>query len=107
MPRDDFPERNVILRLGKRQQQRAVRIGIIVMEAMQESYDDTDLIWLGRLARALLGEAHAADLVQDTVAAMMATTVIIFGRSRFTAPAWTALRRSLGARSRPCFRRSW
>ena len=36
---------------------------------MQEFIDDRDLAWLGRLAGALLGESHAADLVQDTVAA--------------------------------------
>jgi RNA polymerase sigma factor (sigma-70 family) len=39
------------------------------MEAMNEPIDNLDLAWLGRLARALLGESQAADLVQDTVAA--------------------------------------
>ena len=40
------------------------------------SIDSTDLLWLGRLARALLGEDHAADdLVQQTVLAALETRV--------------------------------
>lgn len=60
------------------------------------SLDSTDLTWLAGLARALLGEAHAAeDLVQETAVAAMEGALPVGGARR----AWLAsVARRLAAR---------
>ena len=69
-------------------------------------YDTHDLAWLGRLARGLLGETHAAeDLVQDTTLAALRTGVPDDANPR----AWlgSVARRLAARRFRGEARRTW